>query len=712
MSDKEYTPALFLDAESKTAEAKTSFAELTECYYAAKHLGDSGQKETMTCDCPEDWDDASATNWACGDDLSCINRLTSVECNNRSCSCGKDCQNQRFQKKQYAEVKVILTEKKGYGLVAETDIPEHLFVYEYIGEVIDESAFRQRMIDYDRRSLRHFYFMMLTKDAFIDATEKGSLARFCNHSCSPNAYVDKWVVGDKLRMGIFAKRPIKAGEEITFDYNVDRYGAQLQPCYCEAPNCLGWMGGKTQTDAALLLPDGISDALGVTRQQERAWLKQNKLKRAATQSPDAVVNEEFVQSLEVGALAEQDVTKAMSALMKVEEHSIVAKLVERLYLTDDPKTNALIVKLHGYKTLSKVLKEHGAQDDQLTFKVLLVLKRWPSMTRNKIESSQIEAEVRAIVENLDHPETKELATGLIEEWGKLEMAYRIPKNENGANETKRSMSPLLGRNPRSELPLHGNTEDQGVNIDDDEDLPDGWQKALDTNTNTVYYYHTGLGISKWEKPTSAIPTGPKVVKAPKAPTKQRPERARTPKRQDESDLALLQEQRLQQIKEEQFKEVREKEKLLQELILQSQKDVEEKKRLAEKAKQDRIDKHKERRRKKEQAAAHAKLKAAGVSVSPELLWTKTLAKYIPNMIKKHEAEIGHDNVKGCARELVKILAAKEARKDESKPPKELDNAKLAKLKAFSNDFMDKFLVKFRSKRPKLNGNGSGENGKS
>ena len=69
-------------------------------------------------------------------------------------------------------------------------------------------------------------------------------------------------------MGIFAKRRIEKGEEITFDYNVDRYGAQSQPCYCGEPNCIKFMGGKTQTDAALLLPEVLADALGVTPKQE------------------------------------------------------------------------------------------------------------------------------------------------------------------------------------------------------------------------------------------------------------------------------------------------------------------------------------------------------------------------------------------------------------------------------------------------------------
>ena len=60
--------------------------------------------------------------------------------------------------------------------------------------------------------------------------QKGGLGRFINHSCAPNCYVDKWVVGTKLRMGIFSGRHIQAGEELTFDYNVDRYGYISQVC--------------------------------------------------------------------------------------------------------------------------------------------------------------------------------------------------------------------------------------------------------------------------------------------------------------------------------------------------------------------------------------------------------------------------------------------------------------------------------------------------
>lgn len=78
-----------------------------------------------------------------------------------------------------------------------------------------------------------------------------------------------------MRMGIFAKRDILKGEELTFNYNVDRYGSayyflfsildacilisvsysyDAQTCYCGENGCLGTIGGKTQTDIRILDP--------------------------------------------------------------------------------------------------------------------------------------------------------------------------------------------------------------------------------------------------------------------------------------------------------------------------------------------------------------------------------------------------------------------------------------------------------------------------
>lgn len=145
----------------------------------------------------------------------------------------------RFQRREYASISIVKTEMKGYGLRAEEDIRKDTFIYEYVGDVVGDASFKKRMREYAEQGIEHFYFMMLQKDEvrrcispvlsltriqFIDATKHGAIARFVNHSCNPNCYVAKWTIGKYVRMGIFAKRNILKNEELTFNYNVDRYG--------------------------------------------------------------------------------------------------------------------------------------------------------------------------------------------------------------------------------------------------------------------------------------------------------------------------------------------------------------------------------------------------------------------------------------------------------------------------------------------------------
>ena len=447
----ESLPKLFLEEPDRTQEALRTFRPLDTCLYSADYLGDSSN-EFMECDCPEervlseDPDNETYINHACGENSDCINRLTLIECVDGLCesTCGKKCENQRFQRRQYADINVFLTKQKGYGVRAQTNLEANTFIYEYIGEVIDEEEFRERMIQYDERHFKHFYFMMLQNGQFIDATMKGCLARFCNHSCNPNAYVNKWVVNGKLKMGIFAKRNILKGEEITFDYNVDRYGATAQKCYCGEPNCIGFMGGKTQTDAASLLPQIYADAMGINASQEKKWIKARKadgtLQNDSNKNINGEnINVEFVESLTMEPCDNiNDVTKVMSVLLQCKNTLIASMLFKRLWFTynyedEDEDDTALkhvllnhVIKLHGYQCFKNMLQLFE-NDNNMLPDILEFLYHLPKTTKNGITSSHIDDEVRLIA--TQHPELQEDCEKLLQKWDTFETYTRITKKD-------------------------------------------------------------------------------------------------------------------------------------------------------------------------------------------------------------------------------------------------------------------------------------------
>lgn len=70
-----------------------------------------------------------------------------------------------------------------------------------------------------------------------DATFLGSFAKFYNNSCEPNCYAKEVVIGNKVELGIFAKRMILKGEELTYKY--DMSGDEKIKCLCRSEICVG-----------------------------------------------------------------------------------------------------------------------------------------------------------------------------------------------------------------------------------------------------------------------------------------------------------------------------------------------------------------------------------------------------------------------------------------------------------------------------------------
>ena len=116
----------------------------------------------------------------------------------------------------------------GWGVYATQAIPEDTRIVEYKGELVSQEEAWRREQRYLPRQ-RIWLFTINTRWA-RDAAVGGNVARYINHSCNPNCYVE--IFGHHI--WILASREIRKGEELVYDYNTD--GVAGIPCRCR-PGC-------------------------------------------------------------------------------------------------------------------------------------------------------------------------------------------------------------------------------------------------------------------------------------------------------------------------------------------------------------------------------------------------------------------------------------------------------------------------------------------
>lgn len=143
---------------------------------------------------------------------------------------------------------------KGRGLYTTNAIGAGKFVAEYLGEVVGSDEYVRREAKYAGR--RHRYWMSLGGGQFIDAMEMGGVARFINHSCSPNCELQKWSAGGATVVGVYTLEPVPAEDELTVDYHMG-----IGTCMCGAPACrvgqIDWIAGIRSARALLETNDAV-----------------------------------------------------------------------------------------------------------------------------------------------------------------------------------------------------------------------------------------------------------------------------------------------------------------------------------------------------------------------------------------------------------------------------------------------------------------------
>lgn len=86
----------------------------------------------------------------------------------------------------------------------------------------------------DRREARGSRYMFELDERWtIDGSSRRNVARYVNHSCRPNAEAD--LEGGKLILR--ARKRIKEGEEITYDYGKEYFDLFIARIGCKCAKC-------------------------------------------------------------------------------------------------------------------------------------------------------------------------------------------------------------------------------------------------------------------------------------------------------------------------------------------------------------------------------------------------------------------------------------------------------------------------------------------
>jgi SET domain-containing protein len=140
----------------------------------------------------------------------------------------------------------------GRGVFATRTIRKGARIVEYRGKRMPEDVADNRPAT-DANDPYHTLLFKLHDGTVLDASLGGNAARWINHGCDPNCEAIEY---DKGRVFICARRTIRAGEELRYDYGLEYEGRMSKraqrgfSCRCGARRCRGTMLSKAIAQSA------------------------------------------------------------------------------------------------------------------------------------------------------------------------------------------------------------------------------------------------------------------------------------------------------------------------------------------------------------------------------------------------------------------------------------------------------------------------------
>jgi SET domain-containing protein len=118
----------------------------------------------------------------------------------------------------------------GYGVFALETINKNKRIIDYAGELISNKQSESREDKYLSKGC--IWVFRVNRNWSRDAMVGGNIARFINHACVPNCWIE--VDAKTKTIWVRASKKIRKGQELVYDYNTE--GDKVIPCMCR-PGC-------------------------------------------------------------------------------------------------------------------------------------------------------------------------------------------------------------------------------------------------------------------------------------------------------------------------------------------------------------------------------------------------------------------------------------------------------------------------------------------
>lgn len=112
----------------------------------------------------------------------------------------------------------------GFGIFATEPIKKGSFIIEYWGPILTDAQVIKKAGK---------YLFEIGRNKTIDGSSRKNIARYINHACTPNCEVT--IRGG--RVYVFAKKNIKPGEELHYDYGKEYFNEYIKPYGCRCGKC-------------------------------------------------------------------------------------------------------------------------------------------------------------------------------------------------------------------------------------------------------------------------------------------------------------------------------------------------------------------------------------------------------------------------------------------------------------------------------------------